>query len=130
MSHTPINLFRDWLEAYVSTAGYTISRGMWEEAAAGSAGKKFVAVWSDAGRSPNGEIQYPHIRVIVTGRANGRALGDVEPVELFAESLFDAAVAHFETSCMIQIRAIGSVMGPYYTETSRPWYEINFELTC
>lgn len=128
MSHTPINLFRDWLEAYVSTAGYTISRGMWEET--NNASKKFVAVWSYGGRSPNGEIQYPHIRVIVTGRANGRATGDVEPAELFAESLFDAAVENFSTSCMMQIRAIGSVMGPYYTETSRPWYEINFELTC
>lgn len=128
MSHTPINLFRDWLEAYVSTAGYTISRGMWEET--NNSTKKFVAVWSDAGRSPNGEIQYPHIRVIVTGRDNGRSLGDTEPAELFAESLFDAAVANFSTSCMMQIRAVGSVMGPYYTETSRPWYEINFELTC
>ena len=128
MSHTPINLFREWLEAYVSTAGYTISRGMWEEPNNGS--KKFLAVWSDAGRSPNGEIQFPHIRVIVTGRANGRALGDTEPAELFIESLFDAAVANFSTSCMMQIRSVGSIMGPYYTETSRPWYEINFELTC
>lgn len=128
MSHTPINLFRDWLEAYVSTAGYTISRGMWEET--NNSTKKFVAVWSDSGRTPNGEIQYPHIRVIVTGRANGRALGDVEPVELFTESLVDAAIANFSTSCMMQIRPIGSIQGPYYTETSRPWYEINFELTC
>lgn len=128
MSHTPINLFRDWLEAYVSTAGYTISRGMWEET--NNSTKKFVAVWSDSGRTPNGEIQYPHIRVIVTGRANGRSLGDTEPAELFAESLFDAAVANFSTSCMMQIRAIGSAQGPYYTETSRPWYEINFELAC
>lgn len=128
MSHTPINLFRDWLEAYVSTAGYTISRGMWEET--NNSTKKFVAVWSDAGRSPNGEIQYPHIRVIVTGRANGRALGDVEPTELFIESLFDSAIANFSTSCMMQIRPIGSIQGPYYTETNRPWLEINFELTC
>lgn len=128
MSHTPINLFRDWLEAYVSTSGYTISRGMWEEA--NNASKKFVAVWSDQGRTPNGEIQYPHIRVIITGRANGRALGDTEAAELFAESLFDSAIEHFETSCMLQIRPIGSIMGPYYTETSRPWVEINFELTC
>jgi len=128
MSHTPINLFKDWLELYVSTAGYTISRGMWEEANNGT--KKFVAVWSDSGRTPNGEIQYPHIRVIVTGRANGRALGDTEGAELFAESLFDAAIAHFETNCMMQIRPVGSVQGPYYTETSRPWVEINFELTC
>lgn len=128
MSHTPINLFRDWLEAYVSTAGYTISRGMWEET--NNSTKKFVAVWSDGGRSPNGEIQYPHIRVIVTGRANGRALGDVEPVELFAESLINAAIANFSTSCMMQIRPLGSIMGPYYTETNRNWNEINFELTC
>lgn len=128
MSHTPINLFRDWLEAYVSTAGYTISRGMWEET--NNSTKKFVAVWSDAGRSPNGEIQYPHIRVIVTGRANGRALGDVEPVELFTESLIDAAIANFSTSCMMQIRPLGSIMGPYYTDTNRNWNEINFELTC
>lgn len=128
MSHTPINLFRDWLEAYVSTAGYTISRGMWEET--NNSTKKFVAVWSDGGRSPNGEVQYPQIRVIVTGRANGRALGDTEAAELFAESLFDAAVANFKTSCMMNIRALGSVMGPYYTETNRPWAEINFELTC
>jgi hypothetical protein len=128
MSHTPINLFRDWLEAYISTAGYTISRGMWEET--NNSTKKFVAVWSDGGRSPNGEVQYPQIRVIVTGRANGRALGDTEAAELFAESLFDAAVANFKTSCMMNIRALGSVMGPYYTETNRPWAEINFELTC
>lgn len=128
MSHTPINLFRDWLEAYVSTAGYTISRGMWEET--NNSAKKFVAVWSDAGRSPNGEIQYPHIRVIVTGRANGRSLGDTEPAELFAESLIDAAIANFSTSCMMQIRPVGSIMGPYYTETNRNWNEINFELIC
>lgn len=128
MSHTPINLFRDWLEAYVSTAGYTISRGMWEET--NNSTKKFVAVWSDAGRSPNGEIQYPHIRVIVTGRANGRALGDVEPVELFAQSIIDAAIDNFSTSCMMQIRPIGSIQGPYYTDTNRNWNEINFELTC
>lgn len=128
MSHTPINLFRDWLEAYVSTAGYTISRGMWEET--NNSTKKFVAVWSDGGRSPNGEIQYPQIRVIITGRANGRALGDVEPVELFAESLIDAAIANFSTSCMMQIRPLGSIMGPYYTDTNRNWNEINFELTC
>lgn len=128
MSHTPINLFRDWLEAYVSTAGYTISRGMWEET--NNSTKKFVAVWSNPGRSPNGDIQYPQIRVIVTGRANGRALGDTEATELFAESLFDAAIEHFSTSCMVNIRPIGSIQGPYYTETSRPWYEINFELAC
>ena len=128
MSHTPINLFRDWLETYVSTAGYTISRGMWEET--NNSTKKFVAVWSDSGRTPNGEIQYPHIRVIVTGKANGRALGDVEAAELFIGSLYDAAVANFSTSCMMQIRAIGSIQGPYYTETNRSWYEINFELTC
>lgn len=128
MSHTPINLFRDWLEAYVSTAGYTISRGMWEET--NNSTKKFVAVWSNPGRSPNGDIQYPQIRVIVTGRANGRALGDTEATELFAESLFDAAIEHFSTSCMVNIRPLGSIQGPYYTETSRPWYEINFELAC
>ena len=128
MSHTPINLFRDWLEAYVSTAGYTISRGMWEET--NNSTKKFVAVWSSPGRSPNGDIQYPQIRVIVTGRANGRALGDTEPAELFSESLFDSAIEHFSTSCMMNIRPLGSIQGPYYTETSRPWSEINFELAC
>ena len=128
MNHAPINLFRDWLETYVTTTGYSMSRGMWEET--NNSTKKFVAVWSDAGRSPNGEIQYPHIRVIVTGRANGRALGDVEPTEIFIESLFDAAIANFSTSCMMQIRPIGSIQGPYYTETNRPWLEINFELTC
>lgn len=128
MSHTPINLFRDWLEAYITTTGYTISRGMWEET--NNSAKKFVAVWSNPGRSPNGEIQYPQIRVIVTGRANGRALGDTEATELFAESLIDAAIANFSTSCMLQIRPIGSIQGPYYTETNRPWSEINFELTC
>lgn len=128
MSHTPINLFRDWLEAYVSTAGYTISRGMWTET--NNSTKKFVAIWSDAGRPQNGDIQYPHIRVIVTGRANGKDLGDVEPVELFAQSIIDAAIANFSTSCMMQIRPLGSIMGPYYTETNRNWNEINFELTC
>lgn len=128
MSHTPINLFRDWLEAYVSTAGYTISRGMWEET--NNSTKKFVAVWSNPGRSPNGDIQYPQIRVIVTGRANGRALGDTEATEFFAESLFDAAIEHFSTSCMMNIRPLGSIQGPYYTETNRNWYEINFELAC
>ena len=128
MSHTPINLFRDWLELYVSTAGYTISRGMWEET--NNSTKRFVAVWSDGGRSPNGDIQYPHIRLIITGRANGRSLGDTEPTELFAESLIDAAIANFSASCMMNIRPLGSIMGPYYSEALRPWYEINFELTC
>ena len=128
MSHTPINLFRDWLEAYVSTAGYTISRGMWEET--NNSTKKFVAVWANPGRSPNMDVQYPSLRIIVTGRANGRALGDVEAAELFAESIVDAAIEHHKTSCLMNIRPLGSVAGPNYTSTDRPWYEINFELAC
>ena len=128
MSHTPINLFRDWLEAYVVSTGYSFSKGMWEET--NNSGKKFVAVWSNSGRSPNGDVEYPAIRVIVTGRANGRALGDVDPTELFTQSLLDSAIEHFSTSCMFNIRPLGSIQGPYYTETNRNWNEINFELTC
>lgn len=129
MSHTPINLFKDWLEAYVSSAGYSLQRGMWVETTTAMA--KFVSVWSDSGRTPNGDIQYPSIRVIVTGKTNGRSIvGDTEAAELFAESLIDTAIAHFSTSCMMNIRPLGSIQGPYYTETNRAWYEINFELTC
>lgn len=129
MSHTPINLFRDWLEAYVSTAGYAFSRGMWVEPK--TVTSKFVAVWSNPGRSPNGNIQYPQMRVIVTGRLNGRSLpGDTEAAEDFAQLIIDTAIEHFSTSCMVNIRPLGSIQGPYYTEASRPWYEINFEMTC
>lgn len=128
MSNAPINLFRDWLEAYVTTTGYSMSRGMWEEV--NNSTKKFVAVWSMGGRTPNGPIQYASVRVVITGRANGRALGDTEATELFAQTLFDAAVEHYKTGCIMKIRPLGSMQGPYYTETNRPWVEINFELIC
>lgn len=128
MSHAPINLFRDWLEQFVSVSGYSFSRGMWEET--NNSGKKFVAVWSGSGRSPNGPIQYANVRVIITGRSNGRALGDTEATELFAQTLFDTAVEHYKTGCIMKIRPLGSMQGPYYTETNRPWVEINFELIC
>lgn len=128
MNHAPINLFRDWLETYVTTTGYSMSRGMWEEV--NNSAKKFVAVWSVGGRTPNGPIQYAHVRVIITGRANGRALGDTEAAELYAQTLFDAAVEHYKTGCIMKIRPIGSIQGPNYTETNRPWVEINFELIC
>ncbi|MNJ41695.1 hypothetical protein D3C77_366270 [compost metagenome] len=129
MAHTPQNLFMDWLEQFVSLAGYTPSRGMWNETTATSQ-KKFVAIWSNAGRTPSVGVQYPQIRVIVTGRANGRDLGDTVPAELFAQSIIDAAIENYKTSCAINVRPLGSIMGPYYTESNRPWYEINFELTC
>lgn len=129
MSHTPQNLFMDWLSQFVSTAGYTMSRGMWTESTA-TTQKKFVSVWSQQGRAPSVGVQYPNMRIIVTGRANGKDLGDTVSVELFAQSIIDAAILNYATSCMINIQPLGSIMGPYYTETSRPWYEINFELMC
>lgn len=129
MSHTPINLFKDWLELYVATAGYTFSRGMWVEPKTTTS--KFVAVWSNPGRSQNGSIQYPHIRMIITGKLNGRSIqGDAEIAENFAQSVIDAAIANYKTGCIMKIRQLGSIMGPNYTESGRPWYEINFELIC
>jgi hypothetical protein len=126
---TPAEKFLDWLQLYVNTAGYSISRGMWSESAANS-GKKYVAIWINSGRAPMaGEVQYPQIRVIVSGTVGGRDKGETPAVETFADGILNAAVNNHVSGCIANVRPSGSIQGPYYTDAGRPFYEINFELT-
>lgn len=128
MSYTPAELFLDWLTTYVTTTGYSVSRGMWLESDANS-GKKYVAVWINGGRPPiAGVVQYPNIRVVVSGRRNGRALGDTSEVEQLAYDIMEAAITDHATGCIANIRPLGSIQGPYYTDADRPWYQVEFEL--
>lgn len=125
---TPANAFLEWLTEYTTTTGYTVSRGMWLESDANS-GKKYVSVWIDSGRAPiAGEVQYPQIRLAVAGRKNGRALGDTPIVEQYAHDIITAAIENSCTDQIVMVRPTGSIQGPIYTATDRPWYEINFEL--
>lgn len=126
---TPAEKFMDWLQLYVDTAGYSMSRGMWIESSETS-GKKYVAVWIQSGRSPDaGVVQYPQIRLIVSGTRDGRAKGETSEIETFADGIINAAIDHHSSGCVANVRPMGSIQGPYYTEAGRPWYEINFELT-
>ena len=128
MSSTPAERFLDWLTTYVTTTGYTLSRGQWLETEA-TAAKKFVAVFIGAGRPPvAGFVQYPLIDVIVTGRSNGRALGDTPTVEQFAHDIIEAALENSWTDCIAFINPRGSITGPKFTETDRPTYRMTFEL--
>jgi hypothetical protein len=125
---TPAEKFLDWLTLYVDSTGYTVSRGQWTETDA-TASKKFVAVWISPGRPPvAGVVQYPIIDVIVTGRRNGRALGDTPGVETFAHGIIEAAIEHHSTGCIASIHPRGGISGPKYTETDRPTYRMTFEL--
>lgn len=125
---SPIVLFLDWLEQYVSLAGYTPSRGMWVEADGDK--NRYVCIWVNAGRPPLMDlIQYPQIRLVIAGKRNGQSSGDTVPVENFAHGIIQAALANSETSCIAMVKPLGSIMGPYYSEQGRPWYEVNFELT-
>jgi len=125
---TPADKFLDWLQIYVDTSGYSMSRGMWVEPDANS-GKKYVAVWIQSGRSPvAGVVQYPNIRLIITGTRDGRKKGEAPAVEVFADGIINAAIEHHASGCIANVRPIGSIQGPYYTEAGRPWYELNFEL--
>lgn len=128
MSYTPAELFLDWLTTYVTTTGYNISRGMWLESDATS-GKKYVAVWINSGRSPvAGVVQYPQIRVVVAGQRNGRALGETAEAETLAYGIIEAAISNHATGCIANVRPLGSIQGPYYTDAGRPFYELNLEL--
>lgn len=125
---TPVQMFITWLTEYVSIAGYKTERGMWVEDAA-KPKDKYLCLWVDQGRSPLMDIQYPTIRIIVTGTRNGRSLGETESVEMFAHGIIEAAEENYRSDCIAQVRSLGAIQGPYYTEVGRPWYEINFELT-
>lgn len=126
---TPAEKFLDWLQLHVTTTGYSMSRGMWVESEAAS-GKKYVAVWIQSGRSPvAGVVQYPQIRLIVTGTRDGRNKGESPAVETFADGILNAAIDNHNSGCIANVMPIGSIQGPYYTEAGRPWYELNFELT-
>jgi hypothetical protein len=125
---TPTTLFLDWLQLYVDTAGYSMSRGMWVESSANS-GKKYVAVWVNSGRSPvAGVVKYPQIRLIVAGTHGGRDKGETPAVETFANGILEAAISNHSSGCIANVRPMGSIQGPYYTDAGRPWYEQNFEL--
>jgi hypothetical protein len=125
---TPTTLFLDWLQQYVDTSGYSMSRGMWVESSVNS-GKKYVAVWINSGRAPvAGVVQYPQIRLIVAGTHGGRDKGETPAVELFADGILNSAIENPFSGCVTNIRPIGSIQGPYYTEAGRPWYEMNFEM--
>ena len=127
MSYTPMQLFIDWMTQYAITNDYTLTRGMWDETNTDMK-KKYMSVWIDGGRSPYLEVTYPTVRMIVTGVRNGRATGDVESVEVAAHGIIDAANENWKTDCIASIIPLGNIQGPYYTETNRAWYEVNFQL--
>lgn len=126
---TPSDKFLEWLQSYVVTTGYSVSRGMWVESDANS-GKKYIAAWINSGRAPDsGIVEFPQVRVIVAGRRNGRSLGDTPEVETLAHDIIQAAIQNYSTDCIANVRPMGSIQGPYYTDADRPWYEFNLELT-
>lgn len=125
---SPIVLFQDWLSQYVTLAGYTLSRGMWDESAGD--GKRYVCLWIQSGRAAMvGEVTYPHIRIIVAGERNGRSTGDTPAVEAFAQQILEQALLNSETSCIAHLMPLGNLMGPSFSDQGRPYYELNFELT-
>lgn len=120
---TPLEKFKDWLDDYASTNGYSISRGMWNE---DDTAKKFIALWIEGGRKPVAQVQYANVRLVVTGRRNTPS--DASTAEKFAHDTMSAAIEQYKGECLAYIEPLGNIMGPYYTEARRPWYEINFQL--
>lgn len=126
---TPSDAFLEWLQAYTVTTGYSISRGMWTESTATS-GKKFAAIWIASGSPPiAGVVQFPQIRLIITGTVGGRSKGETPDIEAYAHGIIEAAISNHCTDNIVNVRPMGGIQGPYYTANDRPWYEMNFELT-
>lgn len=125
---TPADAFVAWLQSVVSTTGYSISRGMWTEPDSTS-GKKYLAIWVESGRAPDsGFVQYPKIRLIVSGTHGGKTKGETPGVEQFAHDIIEAALVNSCTDDIANVLPMGGIRGPFYTEADRPWYELNFQL--
>ncbi|MCY1443789.1 hypothetical protein D9M71_602220 [compost metagenome] len=132
MSCTPSDKFLDWLQNYsgIDLTGYTPSRGIWIESDA-TASKRYLGVFTLPGRSfLVGEVQFPQIRLIVTGTKDGRSIGgQVAEVEKMAHDIMSAALSVPGNNCIAAIRPLGGIQGPFFTDVNRPFYEQNFELT-
>ena len=125
---TPTNAFLAWLQTYAATTGYSVSRGMWVESSTTS-DKKYVAIWAQSGRAPvAGFVQYPQIRLIVSGTHGGRAKGETPAIEQYAHDIIEAALENSCTDDIANVVPMGGIQGPYYTAADRPFYELNFEL--
>lgn len=129
MSASPADRFKEWLDDNVDTTGFSVTRGAWVESSAVS-GKRFLAIVTSAGRSFDaGIVEYPVIRVIVSGIRDGRNVsGEVSKVEKLARDIIMAAVSDGTNACIAHIRPIGGISGPYFSEENRPIYELNLEL--
>lgn len=121
-----IATFAAWFQSLPGSGDYTLARGQFVDST-GLAGQRVAIIQQQGGRRPVGRVQFPQIRLALMGRRDQR--GDALPVEVFAESVVQAAI---ETGgldqCIIHLTPLGSIMGPYYTAENRVVYGLNFEL--
>lgn len=124
---SPITALETWLKADPAwtSYGFDMFRGPWADSPA-NANKRLCALAMNGGRSPT-QATYRIVSFIMLGPRNGRA--DAPALEAIAVSLDERLKTDFMTCEVAQIRLLSGIVGPGYTAESRPWYELQFEIT-
>lgn len=124
---SPITALEAWLKADPAWAGYAFDmfRGIWNDSTA-NANKRLCALMSNGGRAPIA-ANYDVVSLIMLGPRNGRA--DAPALEAICTHLRQRLETDFAGCDVAQIRLLSGIVGPGYTAETRPWYELQFEVT-
>src|SRR5690606_41795320 len=84
-----IATFAAWFQSLSGSGDYMLARGQFVDST-GVAGQRVAIIQQMGGRRPVDRVQFPQIRLTLMGRRDQR--GDALPVEVFAESVVQAAI--------------------------------------
>ncbi|MCI2809390.1 phage tail termination protein [Eoetvoesiella caeni] len=119
-----LNEFKEWAEAVLGSA-YVYSMGMWTDRP-GIAESKICAIQGNGGPGPDVDDRRARFRVILLGPANGRQHAAAIMADVQALAL--AALGDSVPCGAARVRAIGEPTGPGYTNETRAWFSLDFEV--
>lgn len=115
--------FRDWVRTAIT--GYAFAYGQWVETSAVDS-NRYCVVQGAGGPGPVVDTRYPRFRVVLLGRRNARE--DAQQVIADANALILAGMGDSLPCGAANVRAMGEVSGPGFTQENRAWCQVDFEV--
>jgi hypothetical protein len=116
--------FRNWVSSIIT--GYVFSYGRWVEKSAIDT-SRYCVVQAAGGSAPVLDARYPRFRVVLLGRRNSGE--DAHQLFNDANALILSGIEGSSLPCgAANVRAMGEVTGPGFTQENRAWVQVDFEV--
>lgn len=116
--------FKVWVESILGAA-YQYSAGMWIDHPALNS-QSICAIHQTGGARPDVDDRRQRYRVIILGPRDMRQA--VTQLKADVESLALAALGDSVPCGAASVHAVGEPIGPGYTNETRAWYSLDFEV--